>query len=440
MPLTVLSSDTLEQNRKANTNLILELKKFPGTAANPDDNNGLEILHTNNIKTQGNNDLLLGGNATKDGKTTTLIHNNNDNNNNNNTEHVNNILDNQVIDDNIKDDEVEVSDLEKTNTHNENESKSESKSENKHSGDGDGDDGSVGKNINYDIDDIDYLISDDKELINIIKINNIVDKYINNYYSENIQKYKKTFKNLYQKYSNKRYTINNSGSLITVIKNTTPDKTDKTDKHDKHDKHDKNPKKIIKKITPDILYELKKPVYLFYNDNENLSLLKSNISNYRAELQFVYQKLINKLNVDIEEKKQFEEQRIQFVNLLEQYYTYTLYHKKINKISILNKTTIILQNITSAYLKNKLLEGGIYYIDNSLIDLINKYNVNKLNEYNNVIYSIQGINNNTPLDKKKLDIITQYVNKTELHKLNDLINETKKKQLSYINYIITELP
>ena len=429
MPLTVLSSDTLEQNREANTNLILELKKFSDTAANPGikNDNRFEFLNTQHGN-QDSKSLLLGGNSTKDGKTTTLIHNNNDNNNNNNTEHVNNILDNQVIDDNIKDDDVEVSDLEKTNTHNENESKSESESESEsnHS--------SVGKNINYDIDDIDYLISDDKELINIIKINNIVDKYINNYYSENIQKYKKTFKNLYQKYSNKRYTINNSDSLITVIKNTTPDKTDK------HDKHDKNPKKIIKKITPDILYELKKPVYLFYNDNENLSLLKSNISNYRAELQFVYQKLINKLNVDIEEKKQFEEQRIQFVNLLEQYYTYTLYHKKINKISILNKTTIILQNITSAYLKNKLLEGGIYYIDNSLIDLINKYNVNKLNEYNNVIYSIQGINNNTPLDKKKLDIITQYVNKTELHKLNDLINETKKKQLSYINYIITELP
>ena len=35
MPLTVLSSDTLEKNREANTNLILELKKFSDTAANP---------------------------------------------------------------------------------------------------------------------------------------------------------------------------------------------------------------------------------------------------------------------------------------------------------------------------------------------------------------------------------------------------------------------
>ena len=131
--------------------------------------------------------------------------------------------------------------------------------------------------------DIDYLIADDNKLINIIKVNNIVDKYIKNYYSENIQQYKQSFKNLYQKYSTKRHIINNIGNVITVLKNTNDNDVIK--------------KKNNKLIKPEIVYELKKPLYLFYNNNNKLELLKRQISNNRADLQFLYQKLVNKLIV-----------------------------------------------------------------------------------------------------------------------------------------------
>ena len=167
--------------------------------------------------------------------------------------------------------------------------------------------------------------------------------------------------------------------------------------------------------------------------------MKRQISNNRADLQFLYQKLVNKLIVEPYEKKHFEKQRIQFIELLEQYYIYTLYHTKINKISLLNKTNIILQTTTDLYTEYKLLEGELYYIDKINVDLINKCNANKLNEYNNIISKIKG-NSDIKKDTKIIDIIKTYLNTNELHKINNLIAEQKQQQNEYINYIIMELP
>ena len=94
-----------------------------------------------------------------------------------------------------------------------------------HSEDQDG--GVITDGIVYEID---FLIADDKELIDITKVNNTVDKYINNFNSEEMKKYKQSFKNLYQKYSNKRYIINNIGKVITVVKDEK--KKDKKDMKD----------------------------------------------------------------------------------------------------------------------------------------------------------------------------------------------------------------
>ena len=123
---------------------------------------------------------------------------------------------------------------------------------------------------------------------------------------------------------------------------------------------------------------------------------------------------------------------------MEQYYIYTLYHTKINKISLLNKTNIILQTTTDLYTEYKLLEGELYYIDKINVDLINKCNANKLNEYNNIISKIKG-NSDIKKDTKIIDIIKTYLNTNELHKINNLITEQKQQQNEYINYIIMEL-
>ena len=285
-----------------------------------------------------------------------------------------------------------------------------------HSEDQDG--GVITDGIVYEID---FLIADDKELIDITKVNNTVDKYINNFNSEEMKKYKQSFKNLYQKYSNKRYIINNIGKVITVVKDEK-----KKDKKDMKDMKNK-----------DIVMELKKPQYFYYNNsNGNLDILKMEISNDRAKLQYLYQTLVNKLNVSLDEKKDFEKQRKKFIESLEIYYIYTLYHKKINKISTTNKVNIIIQELLG---DNNLLESNIYSVDNSLIDLINKQNALKLNEFNNLLSKMQSIKNIKD-DKKILETIKEYLNKNETNKLLDSIKVNAKQQDNYIDYIITELP
>lgn len=278
--------------------------------------------------------------------------------------------------------------------------------------------GAISDGIVYEID---FLIADDKELIDITKVNNTVDKYINNFNSEELKKYKQSFKNLYQKYSNKRYIINNIGKVITVVKD-----------EKKKDIH-KNMKDMKNK---DIVMELKKPHYLYYNNNGNLDILKMEISNDRVKLQYLYQTLVNKLNVSLDEKKDFEKRRKKFIESLETYYIYTLYHKKINKISTTNKVNIIIQELLG---DNNLLESNIYSVDNSLIDLINKQNASKLNEFNNLVSKMQSIKNIKD-DKKILETIKEYLNKNETNKLLDSIKLNAKQQDNYIDYIITELP
>ena len=62
--------------------------------------------------------------------------------------------------------------------------------------------------------DIDFLLEDDAKLVNIDKIFKQVDIYINNYNSIALQNYKKKIKQLYQKYSNNNYVIENFDKII----------------------------------------------------------------------------------------------------------------------------------------------------------------------------------------------------------------------------------
>ena len=200
-------------------------------------------------------------------------------------------------------------------------------------------------NIQYTID---YILDDDEKLINPETVYKNVDNYINNYNSLEMEKYKKTFKQLYQTYSNKNYIISMINHKMTCKIIIT--KNDKT-------------KKIVK--------ELIKPQYFFYDDNNNLLKLKQNISNSRTELMYNYEKLIARLDIKPEEKKEFEKERKNFIELLETYYTYTLYHKKINKIITTNKSNLLLQKEMSIYNENndyesKILNGNIYSIDNRI--------------------------------------------------------------------------
>lgn len=273
-------------------------------------------------------------------------------------------------------------------------------------------------NIEYTID---YILEDDDKLVNPETIFKNVDMYIDNYYSIEIEKYRKNFKQLYQTYSIKNYNI------TTVLENS---------KYKIIVKNEKT-KKIVK--------ELKKPLYLFYDDNNNLIKLKRQISNDRADLIYKYEKLIARLDVKPEDKKIFEKEKKKFIEILENYYTYTLYHKKINKINVLNKSSLVLQKELLVYnehndYEKKILNSNIYSLDTTIIEKINKYNYDNLLQYNNLAFTLSG-KKDLVKEKKLTESIKVYLkHKTEIDKYTNSLYNNTNIQDEYINYIVLGLP
>ena len=280
---------------------------------------------------------------------------------------------------------------------------------------------------------IDYIIPDDEKLINSDNVIKKVDKYIANYNSPEMTKYKQTYKQIYQKYSNKKYTImitkvnniKNFESKIVVYKNTG---------------------KTTGKTNTDIVIELIKPYYLYYNKNCNLSILKREISNARTELLYKYENLTSKLEITPEVKKEFEKERLKFIELLETYYTYTLYHKKINNIITTNKSNLVIQEPIQFYKENSdednvVLSGNLYTVDKSTIDIMNKLNSDKLTQYNTLMMNLAGKDTKDILKNKKIiEEIKLYIDRNEIKTIFDSNKKSFEQQSKYIDYIILDLP
>jgi len=269
---------------------------------------------------------------------------------------------------------------------------------------------------------IDFLIPNDEKLVDIEKINNKVDNYINNFNSEIMTNYKNEYSKIYKKYSNMNYKIKilpkdkNDLVKIVVLKND-------------------------KKET--VIKELTKPNYLYYNDI--LNELKTNISNEREKILFHYKELISNKELSINDKEEFQKEKDKFINLLEDYYSYTLYHKKMNKISTTNsKSNLLLQNlntIDTLETSKSTLIGDIYSIDTALINEMNTLNSNKLTEYNSIIQQLLGKKiEDIKKDTKLKEEIKLYLDTTMKHNLDSKLKNEKNKQDNYINYIINKLP
>jgi hypothetical protein len=302
---------------------------------------------------------------------------------------------------------------------------------------------------------IDFILPEDEKLINIEKVIKQVDKYIENYNSSQMKKYIQTFTQLYQKYSNKKYTIKtvknkNDSIKIIVIKNDgKDDKDDKDNTNEDKDKDKDKDKNKDKDKDINIIKEITKPIYLFYDEDCNLYKLKNKISNARIELQYKYELLTSKLNITIDDKKVFELEREKFIELLEEYYIYTLYHKKINNISTVNKTNLLIQELVGFYNNNNddvnipILNSNLFYIDNSSIEILNKNYVDKLNQFNNLVIQLAGKDSDKlKKDKKLMEDIKIYLDKKEISITNVNIKKTtiQQSEENIINYIILSLP
>jgi hypothetical protein len=272
---------------------------------------------------------------------------------------------------------------------------------------------------------INYLVPDDEELVNPDKIKQAVKRYIDNYHSDAMKKYRQLFKTVYQKYSSKRYIIDNNDTEIIVSKPAATGGS-KTSKRE-------------------IVYEVSKPGYIFYNKDNNLITMKTIISNKRQELLIHYQSLVNKLDVQPEEKKQFEKERKQFIDLLERYYIFNLYHMQINNINLEGKAPIIIQELHGFLKENNekqyTLDGNLHAIDNTLIEKINLNNSSRLSAYNDLMIKLQSVKLSTPLREKIIEQIKDYLKSNdENEKINNEIKQIARDQNNYIDYIISRVP
>uniref|UniRef100_A0A6C0HN14 Uncharacterized protein n=1 Tax=viral metagenome TaxID=1070528 RepID=A0A6C0HN14_9ZZZZ len=266
-----------------------------------------------------------------------------------------------------------------------------------------------------------YLAPEDEELINLDKIKITVDEYISNYHSDKYTQYKATFNQLYAKYNKASYQIKNGRESVIVSK--------LTDK-----------KGDIQSL--ELIYELRKPHIIQYDYN-TLAQMKTDISNARAQLRFDYDMLIAKLDLKEIDKKEFEKQKSKFIKLIEKYYTYTLYHVQINKISTDNKISIAQPHLTG-FLKEVgddeqvALVYDKYQIDKSLIDELNTRNSVRLDNYNDIILGLQ-----SKLTKEKTKElngkIKAYLEAQTSATLPNSLSKLFKEQDNYIYYIIDVL-
>jgi hypothetical protein len=274
-----------------------------------------------------------------------------------------------------------------------------------------------------------FLYPEDDQLINLDSIKQKVNEYVTNYHSATYTNYKKTFNQVYQKYSKKNYIILNTNDKITVYKTISS-------------------KEKLKTILPvgDKIFELNKPKYIHYS-YEVFEQMKRDISNSRQILKQEYDNLVTKIDIQQEDKNVFDKHKEKYIKNLEKYYTYISYHNTINNITDTNIETILNQELVEVLQDNQdtkkaLLEYESYKINKNLINDINKINSDRLNSYNDIINMIQILPNGKkdPRTTELKNKIKSYLDKKELDNYLKSLNTEIKHQQNYIYYIVDQLP
>lgn len=274
-----------------------------------------------------------------------------------------------------------------------------------------------------------FLYPEDDQLVNLDNIKQKVNVYVTNYHSATYTNYKKTFNQVYQKYSKKNYIILNTNDKITVYKTISS-------------------KEKLKTILPvgDKVFELNKPKYIHYS-YEVLENMKRDLSNSRQLLKQEYDNLVTKIDIQQEDKTIFDKHKEKYIKKLEKYYTYISYHNTINNITDNNLENILNPELVEVLQDNQdnkkvLLEYDSYKINKNLINDINKINSDRLNSYNDIINMIQIIPNGKkdPRTTELKNKIKSYLDKKELDSYLKGLNTEVKQQQNYIYYIVDQLP
>ena len=270
--------------------------------------------------------------------------------------------------------------------------------------------------LNY----INFLQSEDKELIDLNKIISLTKKYLNYINSEDFKNKQSKTKLLLMKFSNyKKYSLLTNRNNIDVYK--------------------LDNKKGNEKVAS---IQLPNMVRL----DEVLPNLEDTIFNMRNLLNKNYLYLLNNSST-IEEKhynelkSSFIKEREQFINILNLFYFLQCYYNKLNKLTN-EKKTILLSNILDTEIGNhesielvKRIKNKPILLSENDKKIIYDIDSNKLNLFNK-INELMTSNTN----KKELDtLITKYINydKQEIiQKLDNKLTKLKNRKRIKTLYLL----
>jgi hypothetical protein len=263
------------------------------------------------------------------------------------------------------------------------------------------------------------LDTSDLQLVDVNKIEEKVQHYINNYKSTEFNNYLKILTKIPKIFGKKSYIIEYLSDSISIFKvNKIKDKT-----------KDKNRDR-------ELIHKIQKPVLEELPNNDNTIL---NLNYLRNTLKNQYINYFSQDNVSLSDKSQFVKQKEEFIKELENYYICQNYYAVINNqnnqendkhISVANYS--IFMNEKTEY-DNKLFLSH-YRINSDIIDQINQLKSDNLEKYNLINEQID-IETNKELE----ETISNYLkkdDKTVNKQLQNIINQ----QNNIINYKIIKLP
>ena len=237
-------------------------------------------------------------------------------------------------------------------------------------------------------------------LISKKKVKNQIIKYINNYHSNKLEKYYNELTQIYQK-NIKKYYFQKDNNYLNLYE-----------------------RKTNKKVSSVKLLNL-------IITSSKLDTLHNEIKSIKSELINSYIFIKKNLHLKNKLEKDFNKKRDKYKLLLEDYYSFKIYHEIVNMtannldIDKDVETKLLYLSVPDLNIRNtpyKFNQKEFFNVPVNLIDEIFKYENKQMNLYNKIINS----------DKKnKKDILEYLENKKDKTITNNLKKIKDKKEINY---------
>lgn len=291
-------------------------------------------------------------------------------------------------------------------------------------------------------------IENDSEMI--VKMNQEdieikVGNYIDNYNSEEYQKYLKALQNIYAEGSKEKNAIrrDKDGNIYLIKRMTT------NVGKGKGKKNREGVQEIITDtdFTKNYLMKITPPEYIFIK--EELSKITKDLNVLSGDVKLLQKDLIE-IGVDIskEDIRAFEKLRAKFYKLINKRYIYTKYYSDINNLFISEETLPIYANEIVSFIdendiKNFKFVSNIINASANLIESIGISIKTNIENYSHIInFESEGNIENNENKKKYNVVITNFLEnkKKSEDKIKDELNSLIDFSKAKVNFVIKKLP